>query len=174
MKTRKNSPLFFVPQKSPKFFREAQMEILGLAIVVVIILVAMIFVVRFLIIQPQTEYRKPFVSSETASNMLNSFLKTAAAQCSKLTMTELLEDCAQSKAITCSNGMDSCAYVQSTAETIFGKTLADWNVKYGFSAYTDKDSPLIQLGDGCSGERRSKLFAIPTSTATVYVYLELC
>lgn len=154
--------------------KKAQMEILGLAIVVVIIVVAMVFVVRFMLIQPQSDYRKPFVNSEMASNMLNSFLKTAASQCSQLTMTELLEDCAQSKSIACSNSQDSCAYVDSTARAIFEKTLEEWNLGYGFLAYTDKDKPLIQLGSGCSGERRSKLFAIPTSTATVYVYLELC
>lgn len=154
--------------------KKSQMEILGLAIVVVIILVAMIFVVRFMVIQQQPEYRKPFVTSEMASNMLNSFLKTAAEQCSQLTMTELLEDCAQSKSVICSNGQDSCVYVKSTAQSIFEKTLEEWRVKYGFFAYTDKDNPLIVLGSGCTGERRSKLFAIPTSTATVYVYLELC
>lgn len=165
MKARKNSPLFF---------REAQMEILGLAIVVIIILVAMMFVVRFFLIQQPPDYRKPFVSSEMASNMINSFLKTAAPQCSFLTMTELLEDCAQSNAIVCSNGKDSCIYVKSTAEAIFEETLEEWRIKYGFLAYTDKDNPLIELGEGCTGERRSKLFVIPTSTAPVYVYLELC
>lgn len=154
--------------------KKAQMEILGLAIVVVILLVAMIFVVRFLVIQPQSDYRKPFVSSEMASNMLNSFLKTAAPQCSQLTMTELLGDCAQSKSIICANGQDSCTYVKSTAAVIFERTLEEWRIKYGFMSYTDKDNPLIVLGEGCTGERRSKLFAIPTSTATVYVYLELC
>ena len=150
------------------------MEILGLAIVVVIMLVAMIFVVRFLVIQPKAEYRKPFLTSEMASNMLNSFLKTAAQQCSQLTMTELLVDCAQPKSIVCSNGQDSCSYVQSTAGTIFERTLKEWRVNYGFLAYTNRDDPLVQLGSGCSGERRSKLFAVPTSTSPVYVYLELC
>lgn len=150
------------------------MEILGLAIVVVIVLVAMIFVLRFLIIEKQPEYRKPFLSSEMASNMLNSFLKTAAMQCSQLTMTELLVDCAQSKTITCSDGRYSCDYAKATAKTIFDKTLVEWRVKYGFSVYTDVDNPFISLGEGCTGEKRSKLFAIPSSTATVYVYLELC
>ena len=72
------------------------MEILGLAIVVVLILVATTFVVRFLVLKTPTDYRKGFVSSELASNMLNTFLRTAAPKCSQLSMTELLQDCAQS------------------------------------------------------------------------------
>ena len=100
----------------------SQMEILGLAIVVVLILVATIFVVRFLVIKSPTEYRKGFISAELASNMLSTFLKTAAGDCSQLTMTELLQDCAQARSINCGNGQDSCSYVESTAKHIFEST----------------------------------------------------
>ena len=94
------------------------MEILGLAVVVVIILVATIFIVRFLVLKTPVEYRKGFVSAEIASNMLNTFLKTAAKDCSQLTMTELLQDCAQGKSITCGT-VHSCEFVELTAKKIF-------------------------------------------------------
>src|SRR3989344_4745603 len=130
-KTRKNLR-FFVSRNFIKFSRKSQMEILGLAIVVVIILVATIFVVRFLALKTPTEYRKGFISAEVASNMLNTLLKTAAKDCSELTMTELLQDCAQGKGIICDNGQDSCQFVESTAQYIFSKTLGKWNMKYEF------------------------------------------
>jgi len=95
MKTRKN--LGFLAPRKLRFSTEAQMEILGLAIVVVLILVATTFVVRFLVLRTPVDYRKGFVSSELASNMLNTFLKTAAKDCSQLTMTELLQDCVRSR-----------------------------------------------------------------------------
>src|SRR3989344_8240012 len=103
--------------------KKSQMEILGLAIVIVLILVATIFIVRFLIVKAPADYRKGFVSSELASNMLNTFLKTAAKDCSQLTMTELLQDCAQGRGIICENGQDSCKFIESTAKDIFSKTL---------------------------------------------------
>ena len=154
--------------------KKSQMEILGLAIVVVLILVATIFVVRFFVLKTPTEYRKGFISAELASNMLNAFLKTAAKDCSQLTMTELMQDCAQVRSITCDNGQDSCKFVESTANKIFENTLDEWNMKYEFLAYTDINSPLIRLGKSCRTEKRSKLFPIPINTATMYTKLDIC
>ena len=150
------------------------MEILGLAIVVVLILVATIFIVRFLLLKAPTEYRKGFVSSELASNMLNTFLKTAAKECSQLTMTELLQDCSQGESITCDNGQGACEFVNSTANLILAKTLNKWSMSYEFLAYTDANLVLIKSGKPCRAEKRSKLFPIPTNTATIYVKLDIC
>ena len=149
------------------------MEILGLAVVVVIILVATIFIVRFLVLKTPVEYRKGFVSAEIASNMLNTFLKTAAKDCSQLTMTELLQDCAQGKSITCGT-VHSCEFVELTAKKIFKDTLDKWSMKYEFLAYTDAKNPSVKIGNACRAEKKSKLFPIPVSTATMYVKLDIC
>ncbi len=160
--------------KNKKFFRKSQMEILGLAIVVVLILVATLFVVKFLLLKTPKGYRSGFIDANYASNMLNTFLKTAARDCSLLTMTELLQDCAQGRSIICGNGRDSCSYVDSTAKDIFGRTLSDWVGGYEFLAYTDIRSPFIKIGEPCKGEKRSKLFPIPISGATMYTKLDIC
>ena len=172
-KTQKNQR-FLVSRKFVKFSRKSQMEILGLAIVVVLILVATIFVIRFLVVKAPTEYRKSFVTAELATNMLNAFLKTSAKDCSQLTMTELLQDCAQAKSITCDNGEDSCKFVDSTARKIFSATFDKWSVQYEFRAYTDINSPLIKIGSQCKADKRSKLFPIPISAATMYTNLDIC
>ena len=138
------------------------MEILGLAIVIVLMLVATIFVVRFLVLKSPTEYRKGFVSSELASNMLNTLLKTAAI------------DCSQARSITCDNGEESCQHTESIAKNVFTQTLDKWSMQYEFLAYTDPKSPLIKLGKTCKAEKRSKIFPIPISTATMYTKLDIC
>ena len=154
--------------------KKSQMEILGLAIVVVLILVATTFVVRFLLLKTPTDYRKGFVSAELASNMLNTFLKTSAKDCSQQTMTELLQDCAQGKSTICDNGQDSCQFVESTARDIFSKTFDKWNMKYEFLAYADINSPLIKIGNRCPAEKKSKVFPIPISRTTMYTQLSIC
>ena len=154
--------------------KKSQMEILGLAIVIVLILVATIFIVRFLVIKAPVDYRKGFVSAELASNMLNTFLKTAANECSQLTMTELLQDCGQGRGIACDNGMDSCMFAESAARQIFEETLDKWNMKYEFLAYTNINSPLVKIGKPCAAEKRSKLFPIPISAGTMYTKLDIC
>lgn len=156
--------------------KKSQTEILGLAIVVVIILVATIFIVKFGFNKP-TNYRTDFLSSEIASNMINTLLKTNSKDCSHLTMTELLKDCAQTGgdgSIRCDNGEYSCNFVKSTANKIFTKTLDKWKMNYEFLAYVDENSPLIRLGNKCAGEKESKIFPIPTSTGTMYVGLDIC
>ena len=157
-----------------KLHKKSQMEILGLAIVVVLMLVAAVFVVRFLVVKAPTEYRKGFVSSEMASNMLSTLLKTAAKDCSQLTITELLQDCAQARSIVCDNGQDSCRFVEAVAKEIFESTFDKWNMEYEFLAYTDTNQPLIKLGKKCRAEKRSKLFPIPISAATMYTKLDIC
>ena len=155
-------------------FKKSQMEILGLAIVVVLVLIATIFVVRFMVVKAPADYRKSFISAQLATNMLNSFLKTSAKDCSLLTMTELLQDCAQAKSITCDNEQDSCQYVEATAAAIFSKTLSKWKVKYRFLAYIDQQTPLIQAGTSCPGGQRSKPFPIPITGETMYTQLDIC
>ncbi len=156
------------------FPKKSQMEILGLAIVFVLILVATLFVVKFLALNKPTDYRTGFVASELASNMLNTFLKTTASDCSKLDMTTLIRDCAVSKGIVCSNGQDSCAYAEETARTIFSQTLEEWNYEYEFEAYIDSTSPFIIIGDKCQGEARAKFFPISIGTVSLQTKLELC
>ena len=160
--------------KKTKEQKKSQMEILGLAIVVVLVLMATIFVVRFVGMKTPVNYRKGFVSSEIASNMLNAFLKSASQDCSQLTMTELLQDCAQSRSIICDNGQDSCNFVESISKKIFESTLDKWSMEYEFLAYTNSNQPLIKLGKPCRSEKRSKLFPIPINTATMYVKLDIC
>ena len=157
-----------------KFKKTAQMEILGLAIVIALIFVAIIFVVRLGFEKP-SNIRASFVSSQLASNMLNAFLRTSARDdCFQLTMTELLQDCAQGKAIKCNNGDDSCKYANSTAKEIFEKTFDKWNTNYEFLAYTDIARPLIGLGETCKADKKSELFPIPISSQTMYVKLDVC
>src|SRR3989338_1532606 len=152
---------------------KSQMEILGLAIVVALVLVAAVFVIKFMVIQAPTDYRGSFVSAELATNMLSSFLKISAQDCSLLTMTELLQDCAQAKSIVCDNDQDSCQYVESTAQSIFSQTLNKWNFKYEFKAYVDPTSPLITVGVSCQADKRSKLFPIPINGASMYTQMDI-
>ena len=162
---------------------KAQMEILGLAIVVVVMLAAAMVYLRLSATKKDTDYRKPFTSSETASNMINTFLDTTSRDCSQLTMTGLLQDCAQSTAFVCDNGMNSCDYAEESAREIFGKTLDKWKIKYEFMACTSFDfktarcepnSVLIEAGSKCMGEKEFKLFPIPVSAGTMYAKLDLC
>ena len=154
--------------------KKGQMEILGLAIVVVLLLLATVFVVRFVAFKKPTDFRKDFVSSEMASNMINTFIDTTAKDCSNTKMADLLRDCAQETGLICNNGQGSCAYVESTATEIFSKTLHQWKTNYEFLAYVDRNSPLIELGNACLGQKKSKIYPIPLTPGAMFVKLDIC
>lgn len=152
------------------------MEILGLVIVVALIIFATTLLVP-LALKTSKDLRKGFQASQLASNMLNTFLKTSAPDCSQLTMTELLQDCAQSNAIRCIDGKDSCEFVTSAASTIFANTLEQWKKKYTFLAYTNINTPLIKLGEtslNVCTDISSETFQIPLSIGSLYTKLDIC
>jgi hypothetical protein len=162
--------------------KKAQMEILGLAIVVVLIVLASLFVVRFVLLKEPDDFRGDFVQSQTASNMINTFLKTTAVDCSKISMTELLQDCARGEGICCLNCYDgdtlndvySCQFVQDAAAEVFSETLDVWKMKYYFLAYDDQTNPEIELGSACKGAKKSKTFPLPIDGGTMFVKLDIC
>lgn len=158
--------------------KKSQMEILGLAIVVVIILLAMFYVFKFISFQKPSQTRNDFVSLELASDTVNAFLKTTSRDCSQLSMTELLQDCAEGTGFRCDDpaSSDSCKYMQSTADEIFGKTLRAWKIKYMFTAYYsyDKSKVLAKSGEACPGEKILTIYPIPISTGQINVELDIC
>ena len=95
--------------------RKGQMEIIGLAIVVVILLIGMVIALRFLVFKKPDSTRASFVSAELASNTINTFLETTAIDCSKTKMEELIQDCAQGTERICSNGKGACEFVKNAA-----------------------------------------------------------
>ena len=154
--------------------KKSQTEIMGLAVIVILLIIGMTFVIRFMLNQEPIDYKKQFTQAEIASNMINTFLKSTSRDCNDLSMSELLQDCGQSISILCENGQDSCEYVNGTAEFIFGKTLESWNIDYEFKVFFIEESPLFTLGSPCPASKKSKTFPIPTSSGTLSVKLDVC
>ena len=169
---------FVVPRKFIKFSRKSQMEILGLAIFVVLILIATFFVIRFLVFKSPEDYRKGFLSSELASGMINVLLRVNNNLCS-LSMVDLVRNCAESNNICCDNcgtGNDvySCEFVEKSVKSIFAKSLDEWKYKYEFLVYQDANNPKIRIGEKCRGEKKSESYSIPSNSNTIYLKLDIC
>ena len=167
----------FQHTKNRRFLRmtkKAQTEIIGLAIVVILLIIGMTFVIRFMIAQEPIDIKKQFTQSEIASNMLNTFLKSTSQDCNDLSMTELLQDCGQSKSIRCKDDQPSCDYVEDTAKFIFGETLELWRIDYEFKVFHNEENPIFTLGNPCPASKKSKTFPIPTSSQTLFVKLDVC
>ncbi len=166
--------------------RKAQMEILGLAIVVLLLILGMVFVVKFVAMTDKGSVRKEVADSQIASNYIATYLDTTVPECSKLTIKELLMDCAENNpgpaggTIDCDGGTKSCEMAEGIATTVFSKTFDQQKKPYYFSVKIQNGNPFIELSHPsppitkCLGTKRSKDYILSTNSGVLHVTLDLC
>ena len=154
--------------------KKSQMEILGLAIVVVLLILGFIFVVKFIALKKPGTLKKEVVESQVASSFISTYLSTSVEECSGLTATELLQDCATQGGISCQDHVGSCDKAREVAAAIFSGTFEQWKWKYEMTASLSGRPAIMQLGTSCSGQKRSKTFPLPTKAGTLIVKLDIC
>lgn len=154
--------------------RKSQMEIMGLAIVIILLILGLVFVVRFVMLKQPSDVRGSFVPSQLASNTLYSFLNSNVEECSGIQISELLRVCAQGRSVSCGNRQIGCSYIKDTATFIFNQTLDKWNYRYYFEVHFKDGNTLIEVGTPCPAEKTFKNFPTPTSSGTLYTVLEIC
>lgn len=167
-----------------KLKKRSQAEILGLAIVFVLIGVGLLFYIKYSASQKE-DTKQAFVESNTASNMINSLLKTTT-MCKDATVNDLIQDCAYAKAIICVSfyteldssstiTSPSCSYLSDFITNVFDKTFKEWSLDYYLSISNEVKGELITpVGAVCSGEKEAETSYIPTRAGTYTVELSIC
>ena len=157
--------------------KRAQLEIMGLMIVIILIIVGVLFAVRFVITKPAATTKQDYTRSQLTSNFGIALLQATTKDCRGVDMTELLSDCAEFQSITCDNGMRSCVYANSTIRFILNQTLNSWRVKYHVKAFTKPQFPLIDINSsGCHDNLpgNSEEFFLPTDVGLLTVKVFIC
>lgn len=157
--------------------KKAQMEIMGLVVVVMLLSLGMIFVLKFVIMDESADVRRQHSESQLSANLLNALLQTTATDCGNQQIKTLFRDCAITNEIVCDDGFTrSCEYLQETLQEILDKTLTHWGKDFYFnSTETDTNYPGgIGFGSPCPGAFDSKFYPIQAHGRTVVVTLEVC
>jgi hypothetical protein len=112
--------------------KTAQMEILGIAVVVVLLLVGLMFMLVFMNSSGTTSVAVDVARAQIGANTINTLMKTTTP-CKKLQMSELIRDCIDTEGtnIDCF-GKDSCTYVKDQIMPILRETLYDKGIEYKF------------------------------------------
>ena len=173
---------------------KAQMEIMGLLVIIILLSIGMLFTVNYMIHKKPSNVKKTFTENQMASNILSAILKTSTPQnpgdqlyCSKTDFTELLQDCAQFETVQCSNGQYSCEYAEEQITNMLNKTLAKYNKPYRLKAWRVNGKELFEIvnlqcteeyiGEGAGDlyiQRQTKLSPIPLNPGTLMVQFDIC
>lgn len=112
--------------------KKAQFELIGLAIVVMLVTLGMFMVIKMQALKQPERIETEYGQKQLASNFLNTLLSTNT-DCGKRLMRELLRDCADTRAIRCiddATEKDSCQRADEIINQILPETLGKWNKKY--------------------------------------------
>lgn len=140
---------------------KAQVEIIGLVLILVLVGLGMLFAVKYVFLKPESEIKEDFTQRSIAQNLLDAMLDVNT-KCKGETIQNLLIDCNNYKFIDC--GEPSCEYVKGQINEIFRKTLDEWNNKYYFEA--DK----VKIGQECSDGKKAGI----QSLSSLEIKLDIC
>ena len=160
--------------------KKGQAEMMGLAVIIVLISIAMVFVLKFGILDKPENTKQQFTQSQMASNFINTLIDTST-DCKGLQIKELFQDVTKNLGgtghIMCDTSRNSKLYLNDTLDSIFSDTLEKWRVAYHFDATTNGGTKVYARGTACSGGRKSEQFPIPVDPgggSVLYLTLNIC
>jgi hypothetical protein len=121
--------------------KKSQMEIMGLAIIVILVSMAFLFVVRFVIMaDPAQNIVVNVDNAKLAASFLDTLTKVDAQDCSNIKFSTLFEDCSTYHNIMC-NGQSSCEYIREKTQMMIDEVFTKRNINCSFVATTNLERP---------------------------------
>jgi len=156
--------------------KRAQMEIMGLAVIMILVILGFVFGMRFLKSDDIT-FGQDFEQKTLATSFLNTMLGTTS-NCYSATFRELIQDCAQGAQVKCPSGRDSCSEARNDVVKMLDEVLV--SRKQGFKLIARgpgavQESLTIESDNPCTGEIVAGVQNIPTRLGTpVEIVLQIC
>ncbi len=171
--------------------KKAQTEMIGLAIIVMIMLVGMVFAMKFLVKNP--EIRSELSDKQIGIAFLNTLLsdKLEVDECKGgVELKEMIQDCSSEIPNHCGDGTTYCDKAKEVAATIFRDSFEEREKPYLFRVMQvdTHDKPctdsflkkMIELPETtlhkCSEgtDRVLVNYPLPTDYGTIFVCLNIC
>lgn len=173
---------------------KGQTEILGIAIVVVLVIMGLLFLLRFSTPGDSDILKQRLGRAQIANNVISAMLATSDTVCDavkKPRLQDLLIDCAENQpsgSVVCKQQSTkptlSCQYVKGViAEEILAKTVEKWKYGYEFSVKREDKLIIPELKKTSAGqdgkcpaiaELDSQEYPLPTTTDIIKVKLKIC
>lgn len=124
--------------------KKGQMEILGIALVVIILIIGVTFMLT-LSLKPQERPHERFMKKQLSQNLVDSITKTNT-ECKGFTFATVLANCANrppAGSIDCGDGVMTCQYANDTIASILDEVLGKMNYQYRFTAKVNGIHPIF-------------------------------
>jgi hypothetical protein len=163
--------------------KRGQMEIMGLVVVVILIIIGVLFAIRFVVLKEPTDIKQSYRRSQLASNLGVAILKTSAEECRGTSVKELIIDWANRPesfgSIVCSDQdfSRSGVYVNKTIGNLLNRSINNWNTRYAILGYTDINNPLFTFNNlDCTNNMPgdSESFFLPTKRGVLTFNIHIC
>jgi hypothetical protein len=151
---------------------KAQMEIMGLMLIVILVSLGFLMAFYFLA-RPAAKHYESARESVLATHWTNAMLGTMIPDCGDRTAEDLIRDCSAGGAsVRCSGGQNSCEKVESFVDALLNSTLGAKKRNYYFVATMGGSSPDIIIGSPCPAGEAAPPRPIPMTPALVS--MEIC
>ncbi|HLD06098.1 MAG TPA: hypothetical protein VJC16_01010 [Candidatus Nanoarchaeia archaeon] len=146
---------------------KAQMEIMGIAVVMILVAFGVLFAVRYVFLEQPSSLGAEFDEQQLARQMVTVLLRTSVGR-----------ESIQSLIIQCAQGQNppavACMDAQQHISSIFSQTLDAWGVKYYFQVQRGNQPVIQAIGQSCPRAKTSAEQPLPLGEGTVRVVLEVC
>jgi len=152
------------------------MEIMGLAIIVILIGLALLFATQYALKKPSTTTQTT-KEKTIATNFITAMINTNT-KCNERQISELIQDCALARMMDCGNSQDSCLNAKTTIQYLLENTIKKWNKQYRFIIDGAENTNSLHFESSttaCKGEKASatRPFTI-TAGFDVTIKLDIC
>ena len=168
-----------------KTHKNAQMEVMGLVVIVMIVTVALLFVLFFMTKDKGDNTAKSFDSDLHSYNTISAILQ-ANTPCRDLKISDILQECAsfdQPMPIDCVplGNEGHCEYAQDQIFLALNKSLDYINEEYKFYVYTESEPNNYKVDIGsdnaeaaCAKSKSSATQPVRYSGGNLFVALDIC
>lgn len=171
--------------------KKSQTELLGFAIVVLLIAVGMLFVIGFIVLDEKTNTRAAYLYKQTATNLNDALLETTTT-CRQLTVRELylacMEDtnnandiCPPVDFTIPTNTVPACRYLQGFISERLNETLGVLGYDYRYTYRYDNVVEAYEWIDksdrsvaGCGNQRSTLVLSGSARQAIIYLDIYDC
>jgi len=159
--------------------KKAQVEIIGLVLIVLIITIAMLFYLSYSVddkINPEKSAYNKYTNTELSVSFIQSLLDTS--ECGT-NVQELIVNCARFKNIRCGT-KTSCEQLNETITNVLNLTLDKWGTSYWLVVDFDEYSNLTYFTPDCkpnakiAGTNSPGIQPISLFPGEAYVKLAIC